>query len=196
MEVKRNITLNVSELQLEAIRHFFMHNEWEFDFCESPVSRIGGTATVNKTSGVDKDTQTEWNISELRVCQSAEHGETEDPFVISQNEDAEECPFCLCKPCITDERNRQMWWETETYLPHQRNSRIRKDKYRRFWTMLLHRGVWDDQRYIERKQRALEHDGQNQEWHRRDILPSCVVNLVRGWLPNPKDKPYMGHLWE
>ena len=89
-----------------------------------------------------------------------------------------------------------MWWETETYLPHQRNSRIRKDKYRRFWTMLLHRGVWDDQRYIERKQRALEHDGQNQEWHRRDILPSCVVNLVRGWLPNPKDKPYMGHLWE
>ena len=27
---------------------------------------------------------------------------------ISQNENCDECPHCLCKPCITDEQNRHM----------------------------------------------------------------------------------------
>ncbi len=25
-----------------------------------------------------------------------------------------ECAYCLCKPCITDERNRQLWWAAES----------------------------------------------------------------------------------
>ena len=35
-----------------------------------------------------------------------------------------------------------------------------------------------------------------QEWHRRGIMPSCEVTLVRTLLPNPKNTQYMGHLWE
>jgi len=27
-------------------------------------------------------------------------------------------------------------------------------------------------------------------------MPKCVVQLVRTWLPNPQNKPYMEHMWE
>ena len=62
--------------------------------------------------------------------------------------------------------------------------------------MLYHRGVCSDPLYTEKNLEALGHLQPGQEWHRRDIMPSCVVTLVRTWLPNPKDTQYMGHLWE
>jgi hypothetical protein len=75
--------------------------------------------------------------------------------------------------------------------------------YKRFWTCLLHRGVWDNPIYIDRKKSALQCEN-NQDivfsgprggYHRRDLMPQCVLTLVRSWLPNPKSKPYMGHKW-
>jgi hypothetical protein len=57
-------------------------------------------------------------------------------FSIEQNDDFDECQYCLCKPCITHENNRQMWWETENQIPHERNSMLRKSDYKRFWTKL------------------------------------------------------------
>ena len=190
MDETQVLKLNVTNLQMEAIRHFFIHNDWEFEPQDSDHHENGGRCTP-VSQGVNKETQTD---------PSKENAAVDDDnigdFVILHDDNRDECPFCLSKPCITDESNRQLWWETESSVPHQRNSNLRKDKYKRFWTMLLHRRVWNDPRYIERKSRALEHDMQGQEWHRRDIMPTCVVNLVRSWLPNPKDYPYMGHLWE
>ena len=29
----------------------------------------------------------------------------------------------------------------------------------------------------------------------REIIPECVLNLVRGLYPNPPDTPYLGHKW-
>ena len=102
------------------------------------------------------------------------------------------------KPCITDGRNRQMWWPSEPALPDRRNTSFRKEKYKFFWTMLFHRGVFLDERYRERKLNVLQLDPRftNVASHRRDILPECVVNLVRVWFPNPKNIPYMGHRWQ
>lgn len=71
--------------------------------------------------------------------------------------------------------------------------------YKFFWTMLFHRGViFLDERYRERKLNVLQLDPRftNVASHRRDILPECVVNLVRVWFPNPKNIPYMGHRWQ
>ena len=70
--------------------------------------------------------------------------------------------------------------------------------YKRFWTMLFHQNVWRDPRYVERKQRALQQDPQRRKltYHRRDLMPECVVDMVRLWLPNPSEQPYMGHKWE
>jgi len=59
-----------------------------------------------------------------------------------------------------------------------------------------------DPRYIERKETILAADPHKKQnaWsgpakHKRDIMPDCVLKLVRGWLPNPPAKPYMGHKW-
>ena len=73
---------------------------------------------------------------------------------ISQNENYDGCPNCLCKPCITDEQNRKMSWSNEPELPDGKSS-FRKEKYIFFWTMLFHQSVFLDGRYRERNRTAL-----------------------------------------
>jgi len=65
--------------------------------------------------------------------------------------------------------------------------------------MLFHRGVWQDPRYLAKKEAALSQDlgnvwagGRN---HKRDLMPKCVIDCVRNWLPNPTGQNYMGHRW-
>ena len=41
-----------------------------------------------------------------------------------------------------------------------------------------------------------DHRTQRFDWHKRDIMPKCVITLVRHWFPNPGGFPYMGHMWE
>jgi predicted nuclease of restriction endonuclease-like RecB superfamily len=100
--------------------------------------------------------------------------------------------YCFCRPCITNERNRQLWWETDNQIEHERNSQLRKEKYKRFWTNLFHRGVWKDPRYLEQKREALRRDFRRKKY----IYHRCVIELVRHWYPNLQDKEYMGHMWE
>lgn len=171
IERKQNLILTVTQLQRDTIRNLFLHNGWEFDE----------------------------NIYNNTCAESETDNETShDRFVISQREGCEECPYCLCKPCITDESNRQMWWESENTEPNKNNNSFRKEKYKRFWTMLFHREVFLDERYKSKKLQALQQDPHKRKltWHKRDILPKCVIDIVRTWFPNPEDMPYMGHMWE
>ena len=121
-----------------------------------------------------------------------------DRFRIPHDDQCDECMYCYCKPCITSENNRQMWWEDECHPARRINHSLRKESYKKFWTMLFHRGVFLDERYQSIKQAALKRDPRckNMVWHRRDILPKCVLELVRMWFPNPPNMPYMGHMWE
>ncbi|CAC5379244.1 unnamed protein product [Mytilus coruscus] len=162
------LSLEVTQEQREAIYHFFAHNDWEF----KDIS--GENASVEENESNEGD------------------------FFIAQDENSEECPNCLCRPCITNERNRQLWWENENHPEHQRNAYLRKDKYKRFWTNLLHRGVWKDPRYLLRKREALRRDPRRHKcvYHRRDLMPKCVLELVRQWFPNLPEQQYMGHMWE
>jgi hypothetical protein len=110
--------------------------------------------------------------------------DTEDEnygFVIEQDQSQDECPYCFCKPCITNEQNIQLWWHADIEEPHLRNSGLRKEHYKRFWTMLLHRGVWNGDIYVVMKADAMSRDPRRQryDWHQRDIMPKCVVSLVR-----------------
>ncbi len=130
-EERVSLTLMVTSLQRETIYHLFHHHNW--DIQEVPHSEAAIT-TVQGVSEPDGDPE----------------------FIIQQRYDADECPHCLCKPCITDPVNKQMWWEEDILQEHPRNSELRKGHYKRFWTMLLHRGVWRDVRYQERKRQALE----------------------------------------
>ncbi|KAJ8304401.1 hypothetical protein KUTeg_017984 [Tegillarca granosa] len=87
-------------------------------------------------------------------------------------------------------------WENGQRGAHANNSSLRKELCKRFWTN--HKNVWKDPRYLGRKQQAMARDLgiRNFVNHRRDLIPKCVIILVRNWLPNPSDKPYFGHMWE
>ena len=160
------ISLQVTEEQKQAIRELFAREQWEYI-----------------------------EIENNEISENIEN--TVEQHTIDHDPNSDECEYCLCRPCITDERNRQSWWENESHAPHKRNSALRKDKYKRFWTNLFHRRVWSDPRYLLRKQNALLRDRQDDDvYHRRDLLPKCVIKIVRGWLPNASGKAYMGHKWD
>lgn len=178
------LSLFVNEEQKETILSLFGYYNWDVNELNDEQATC-----VNESTQTDEILENDDNANE----------DTEvNRFVIQQNEDRDECPFCLCKLCITDESNIQMWWETEGQQRHRRNNSLRKEKYKYFWTMLYHRDVWRDDRYQERKLQALARDPKfkNFIWHKRDIMPNCVLKLVRNWHPNPDNIPYMGHLWE
>ncbi|CAG2188780.1 unnamed protein product [Mytilus edulis] len=187
----KKVTMELSDLQLETIKHLFGHNDWEIKILDdSAVAIENGGNAQNLQMTTEQSTQTDNN----------EEDEDDDQpgFVIQQDPSKEECRYCFCKPCITDDQNRQMWWHGQSEVAHQRNSSLRKEHYKRFWTMLLHRGAWNDDRYMLMKADAMTRDHRSQrfDWHKRDIMPKCVVTLVRCWFPNPGGFPYMGHMWE
>ncbi len=65
--------------------------------------------------------------------------------------------------------------------------------------MLYRRGVFCDERYIERKERALDKQRKRQGKFivsRRDLMPLCVVTQVRNWFPNTDNVNYKNHCWE
>ncbi|CAC5400035.1 unnamed protein product [Mytilus coruscus] len=172
---KSILALEVTEEQKETIYNLFAHHNWDY-----------------------KEIEIKENKDENKETNGAGNSEDFDDFLIEQNDNFEECPYCLCKPCITHEHNRQMWWESEIQMAHIRNSSLRKTDYKRFWTNLFHRNVWQDPRYLERKRAALRQDPRrrNYVYHRRDLMPKCVIELVRSWFPNLPNVPYMGHMWE
>jgi len=62
--------------------------------------------------------------------------------------------------------------------------------------MFLYLGAWNDDRCLLMKVDVMTRDDRTQrfDWHNRDSMPKCVVNLVRNWFPNPGGFPYMGHM--
>ena len=189
------ITLNVSEEQMDTINHLFNHYGWNYDEISRAYSN--GSASSSAENSKDRnDVACQTAPQNLPLDDNDDNGYQE--YNIPQSPDEEECRFCLCRPCITYEQNRQFWWEDNTEAPCRRNSALRKEKYKRFWTMMFHRDAWKVPRYQAEKLRALRADPRHRkyEWHRRDIMPKCVLSHVRQWFPNPAGVPYMGHLWE
>lgn len=177
-------TLEVSDEQYDVIQGIFTQFGWDIPGSDhqTSVDMVDVGTDTDDLCGVDRDE----NI--------------ETPYVIEQNPEREECPYCYCRPCITSEENRQFWWK-EGRGPgskSKRNSSLRKELYKKFWTMLFHRMVFRDDRYLSKKRLAMDRDPRLRHyvWHRRDIMPDCVLKLVRGWLPNLDGDEYMGHMWE
>jgi hypothetical protein len=178
------MTLEVTGEQKRAIEELFEKNKWELVI----------TSTATHTENVDKDRDTSSCTAEDFDPENQKPG-----YVIEHDESESECPFCLCRPCITSEKNKQSWWPTMPSAPHRLNSQSRKTCYNKFWTMMFHRGVWQDRRYKQRKSVALGLDPTNNQYvwlHKRDLMPDCIIKLVREWYPNPTSVPYMGHLWQ
>lgn len=196
MEDDQNIriTLDVSPEQMETITQLFAHYDWDY----REIHRSHADDSLRETMSSDTRSLNDASTQTIETEIENEGHEENTHFHIEQDPDEEECRYCLCKPCITSERNRQLWWEDEDTNPSPRNYALRKEVYKRFWTMMFHRDVWNDPRYTEAKIVALQNDPRcrNLVWHRRDIMPKCVLSLVRGWFPNLPGAPYLGHLWE
>lgn len=203
-EVKNLMCLSVTGEQRDVIIQLFHHYGWEFEEVivpdtltqinsESPSN--GGDTHGHESSDVTTATQA---MEDSESDETMNQAQIEQPFIIEQTEGADKCEHCLCSPCITDEGNRQMWWGTQPVAPHRLNTSARKYAYRRFWTMLYHRQIWLDPEYMARKVTALGQDARrvNFVYHRRDIMPDCVIRQVRRWYPNPRGVAYMGHMWE
>jgi len=113
--------------------------------------------------------------------------------------EGDKCKECFCTPCITNEANRQRWWCEENSEPANGNNSLRKACYYKFWTMMYHRGIWSLPDYIVKKEAALTGARANQNQPpvriQREIMPKCVLTLVRTWHPNVAGIPYMGHKW-
>ena len=87
-----------------------------------------------------------------------------------------------------------MWWPDLSEGPKHANAAIRKRLYQRFWAMLHNCGAWQDVRYLRKKvNKCLK---QSFTWHKREVMPECVLRQCREWPPNPKNVPYMGHKWK
>ena len=169
------VSIVMTREQQEVVQAVFMHNEWEY-------IEVGER---EKHYNMEGDSEIEM-----------------PGRIIPHKEDADECPYCFCRPCITDQSNRQFWWEDESQDAHDRNSGIRKGLYKKFCTMLFHRMAWHDPRYMAKKAAALAQDANRRYnvWaggrtNKRDIMPDCVLKLMRGWYPNPPHLQYMGHRW-
>jgi len=162
------LILEVNEKQKQAILAFVNANDWDIKITEQ-ISKTDDASHNNDSGG-----------EELYPMQRHQAGENE-------------CPFCFCAPCIVSEGMRQMWWPDTNHEPSHTNSCARRPLYKRFWAMLQNCGAWNDPRYNEKKIMARRGDG---TWHRRELMPECVVTKCRQWLPNPESLPYMGHKWE
>ena len=63
--------------------------------------------------------------------------------------------------------------------------------------MLSNMGVWSCQDYVQHKTAVFGRDPRQKQfvYHKREIMPDCVIELVRHWYPNVQGVEYMGHLW-
>lgn len=131
-----------------------------------------------------------------------EYPVTEHRPIIPPSDGHFECPDCFCRPCVMSDQNRQLWWPERCREGSQKNKHHRKALYKKFWTMLCHRGLWQDERYLARKSVAVRIDSRHRRFvwqshaYKREIMPDCVVRQVREWFPNLPSQPYMGHLWQ
>ena len=113
----------------------------------------------------------------------------------SETESSEEiCTFCYLSPCCTSYDHDFVGQGQEAC---NENPEIRKVRYRKYWNVISNLGGWNKAAYQQKKRRLA---GQSKErvgvWHRREIMPDCVLNQLRELYPNPSGKAYVGHKWE
>ena len=189
MESSRTYDLKircVSDDKLEAIRRLFDENEWNFDFDIEETRPNPSCSSTNELQNYSE------SLNEPSTSVQS-HERVLPPIYIDVGAAAEgECPHCFCSPCVT--KHRQSWLGNGQ-KKCKRNANLRKTIYKRFWSMLDRRGAWKHSRYIQKKNRRLAQDNPINVIPKREIMPDCVVSLVRDLYPNPDGVPYMDHLW-
>ena len=179
-ETVKYFTLKLNYLQFETVRNLFNHLGWDFEDCVVGPNKSFETNVTNENLqenaiGEPRNEPTSGSHDES----GDDDGGDDDGDNFGNNVDQNgECEHYFLTPCVTE--NKQLWLAR----PHIRNSELRKAKYKQFWKMMDREGAWKLQKYIQKKSRLL---GDNVcVWTLREIMPLCVVNLVRSLYPNPQ----------
>ena len=96
------LSIDVTDEQREAIQELFEKNHWEWP-------------------EVSRDRDEEYDPDNVKPG-----------HIIPQDKEREECPHCLCQPCITDESNRQFYWPANNAVPNRFNNTKRRTMYKNF----------------------------------------------------------------
>ncbi|XP_025085268.1 uncharacterized protein LOC112558804 [Pomacea canaliculata] len=185
------ILRDLDEEKERAIRQLFERNGWSYNAERLPhqTSRKRGRYPVNKDTRDGDVLAIEGGETLPPGPGAAPESESLDIHLSS----LAECPHCFQAPCITSgAREVEFIGKGQAACPQNRG--IRNRIYTRYWKMLDFVGLWKDKRYLVRKTALAEG-----EWvlcHRREVMPTCVVQKVRTLYPNPDGVPYVGHQWE
>ena len=195
-------TLSLTQEQVQFIESIWEARGWDLNLDQVESDRPSYTTTGIQST--EKHGSCEHCGALTVPASESTDNETIDnngcAYHIEGDNTQEECPWCPCQPCVTDISSKQLWWESECRASNAENSKLWKNHYQRFWVMLLHRGAWNKDAYKQKKSAAMRSRsvhawvGPNTK-HPRDIMPDCVLSMVRKWLPNPATVPYMGHKW-
>lgn len=185
--------LLLTEEQKEAIEIFCTMNEWNIQM-EQIEDASGGHAETNKDQNVVTT-----GTGATPTATIARHAPRVDVWCVPN---AVECCYCFLRPCVTTHRQA---WLGQGRAARLANRVTRKTLYKKFWSVMEYRGAWNDPRYMEKKAIAVQ-QADNQEiivWTTgpkaresvREIMPECILKLVRSLYPNPPGVSYMGHKW-
>ena len=189
MDNTKRITLEITGEKEQEIQQFLQEKGWLHCVLDTSRQRETVCMPTQRRSGACANEQY------LPPSPGNTSGHTGD---ILNNPNQEECPFCFLRPCVTFFRQQ---WLGDGQRPNRANGPLRTDKYKKFWAVLSHRGAWTEPRYTAKKRHALDlenrtgQEDDNLVWthrrshHVREIMPDCVLKLVRGLYPNPASVP-------
>ena len=214
-----NLTLcNISREQEIAIKELFHSRGWDYapqlsDFSDrngrdatcvldgscdlvSSLSVDCDAVSTAPAFGFEADSGRPTAVSGVSVPAVSGAGvDVEGPACQGQSDGfgTQECAV-FCSPCVTDVRQQWFW---NGQKAHCRHSGIRKRLYRKYWSMMNTRGAWRHPLYLRKRADMMlrDHVDDSVVKVQRDIMPDCVLQLVRNLYPNPHGIPYLGHKW-
>ena len=161
MDSKKSIrTVIVTEEQKLAIEVFFGHSGWDLEVFREELflpTVPGNKPLTNgrRTSGTDPhptdlasgaDNQRANNIRPTiaRIGPNQSQNMPESDY----EPDPEACPYCYLNPCVTTFRQG---WLGNAQGRRNRNNGKRKEKYKKFWSLIGSFGGWNHPLYLAKK---------------------------------------------
>jgi hypothetical protein len=178
---------NVTEEQIEGICMFINMNEWANIEIERHPGQVTATENVEDQT-LDNPMPSNSINEEVLFCD------------VHQDITSDSCPYCFLQPCVITHRQSWLIGRKES---HTGNRAIRRRMYKKFWSTLYHRDAWKHPLYLMKKQEDLIACFPETVWETgsghhtdREIMPDCLLNLVRDLYPNLPGQPYTGHKWQ
>jgi hypothetical protein len=199
----------LSDFQVQCIQDYFDHFNWELEELEkerndsvlqrprtssnnqvpvqdavaSPSSQSDSVQLQDNPPAQDIDV----NDDHIHVAQA---GNNED---ISFSDDEEgQCPHCFLEPCIA---TIHQGWLGNGQTARKENTGLRRVRYKKFWQVMHYKSAWKKKKYLRKKALMMHRAEVDQSVvdHQREVMPDCVLDLVRGLYPNMPNIPYAGH---